>query len=223
MSTPSARDEILGRIRDALATATRPEPVDRDKAPPGRPPGLETAAARVERFRDLLEGLGGLCILAPDEPSAAASLAALARERDWSEAACSNSELVRTLTGELQGCELFDGWKDRERLLLCDVGITAAQAGVAETGSVLLLADDELHRETSLVPPVHVCILRSSSIVEHLGDALQYIQGSGAPAGHLATLITGPSRTADIELTLVVGVHGPKELIVLILEDDGAS
>ena len=99
-----------------------------------------------------------------------------------------------------------------------DVGITTAQAAIAETGTLILESLDERHRLVSLVPPVHIAIIDASKIVRTLGEALTLLRQAKeiSPA---VTFITGPSRTADIELTLTIGVHGPQELYVIVTTD----
>ena len=113
---------------------------------------------------------------------------------------------------------VFDGWDDRQRLLECDLGFTGAQFGVAETGTLVLLSSEERHRVASLVPPVHVALLEARDILPALGDALEAARRAQGGLPHVVTLITGPSRTGDIELTIVVGVHGPKELHVIVVD-----
>ena len=100
-----------------------------------------------------------------------------------------------------------------------DAGITTAQAAIAETGTLVLDSAQERHRLVSLVPPVHIAIVRASTICETLSEALALLRKDKeiSPA---VTFITGPSRTADIELTLTIGVHGPQELYVII---DGSN
>jgi L-lactate dehydrogenase complex protein LldG len=100
-----------------------------------------------------------------------------------------------------------------------DVGITRAQAGIAETGTLVLDSSVEHNRLISLVPPVHIAILESSHIYATLGETLAMLQ-RGDEVSPAITFITGPSRTADIELTLTVGVHGPQELYVFIIENN---
>ena len=94
-------------------------------------------------------------------------------------------------------------------------GITTAQAAIAETGTLVLDSSRERNRLVSLVPPVHIAIVDASSIFQTLAEALAFIHQDGniSPA---VTFITGPSRTADIELTLAIGVHGPQELYVIV-------
>ena len=96
------------------------------------------------------------------------------------------------------------------------VGVTNALCGLADTGSVLI-ADGVGHPlEASLLPEVHIVILRASQILPSLPDAMHLVRGTSA-----AVFITGPSRTADIEMTLTIGVHGPKEIHVFV--DDSNS
>ncbi len=107
----------------------------------------------------------------------------------------------------------------RQEMAQAVVGITGADYAVAETGSVVVLPRRGLSRLVSLVPPVHVAIVRPQEIVENLDDLfvlqrLAYHRGEMAP---YMNLITGPSRTADIEQTIVIGVHGPKEAHMVLL------
>lgn len=108
---------------------------------------------------------------------------------------------------------------DARDIFRFDVGITTAQAAVAETGTLVLDSTCERHRLVSLVPPVHIAIVNASAIRETLSDALALLRKDKeiSPA---VTFITGPSRTADIELTLTIGVHGPQELYVIVDESN---
>lgn len=96
-----------------------------------------------------------------------------------------------------------------------EVGITRAQAAIAETGTLVLDSSCERNRLVSVVPPVHIAIVAASRIHETLGETLAMLQ-SGDELSPAITFITGPSRTADIELTLTIGVHGPQELYVIV-------
>jgi L-lactate dehydrogenase complex protein LldG len=109
----------------------------------------------------------------------------------------------------------------REEIVAAGVGITGADYAVAETGSVVILPRKGLSRLVSLVPPVHIALVRAREIVESLDDVfllrrLDYYQNGGDMGSYL-NFISGPSRTADIEQTLVVGVHGPKEVHLVLL------
>ena len=109
----------------------------------------------------------------------------------------------------------------REVIRQADIGITGADYALAETGSVVVLPRRGLSRLVSLVPPVHVALVRPQDVLESLDDLfllrrLEYHQRGGEMGSYL-NFITGPSRTADIEMTIVEGVHGPKEVHMVIL------
>ena len=97
-----------------------------------------------------------------------------------------------------------------------DLGITGAQWAIAETGTLVLESESERHCLTSLVPPIHVCILEAKQIRQTLGEILGILQKD---LSRTITFITGASRTSDIELTLAIGVHGPGELHVILIDE----
>lgn len=97
-----------------------------------------------------------------------------------------------------------------------DVGITSTRGGIAETGSLILWPDSTEPRLLSLVPPVHIALLEADSIFNTFADAMQEQDWANQMPTN-ALLISGPSKTADIEQTLAYGIHGPKQLIVLLL------
>lgn len=98
-----------------------------------------------------------------------------------------------------------------------DAGLTSTRGGIAETGSLILWPTPDEPRLLSLVPPIHVAVLYASELYPTLYDAM-HAQAWAAGMPTNALLISGPSKTADIEQTLAYGVHGPKELIVLVVE-----
>jgi L-lactate dehydrogenase complex protein LldG len=94
-------------------------------------------------------------------------------------------------------------------------GITGAAVAIAETGTIVMPSGKGKPLSVSLLPEIHIAVIHSSQIVYSLEEAIQIKEVRDASA---TVLITGPSRTADIEMTLTIGVHGPKELVVFILE-----
>ena len=104
-------------------------------------------------------------------------------------------------------------------LIDVDAGVTTADYAIADTGTLVLVSGDEQHRLISLVPPLHICILKQSAILPNLAELMSRV-GDGPYSKDtpplVMTFITGPSRTADIELTLTMGVHGPRELHAVI-------
>ena len=106
-----------------------------------------------------------------------------------------------------------------------DLGVTGADLAVAETGSLILLSGAGRPRSTSLLPPCHIAVFGPGALVESLaqvGVFLEAWHGDAQPAwkGGAINVITGPSRTADIELPLTRGVHGPKELHAIFVDGD---
>jgi len=202
----AARDQILRSIREHLAASAPPAPV---RLVP-RPPSPADDSDLVARFTSQLEAAGAQWTLVRGEAEAARALRRVLADAGAKRVAGSDAPLVTRLLPE----RLVD--LSRDDLFSCDAGVTTAQWGIAETGTLVLESARERSRLASLVPPVHVAILSTRCICPSLGDALARVD----PASHAITLITGPSRTSDIELTLVVGVHGPQTVHVLLLEEE---
>jgi len=233
----TARDAILARIGEALRQPAPPPHglVARDLEPqtaplltilpeavarPWLPDGGDTAA---ERLRILEENLGRLRALVrrvPDLTAAGAYFFALCRERDWQRVAWHAHPHVEPLVHQTP-CATFrvdDPGFDKNALESCDAGITACEAVVAQTGSILVSSASCGGRGLSILPHVHVVVATLDQLVATLADALHAIRDRHA--GHMPSMlsfITGPSRTGDIERILVLGAHGPKELIVILV------
>ncbi len=106
----------------------------------------------------------------------------------------------------------------KKELFEFDAGITTTLGGIADRGALVLWPTPQEPRLLSLVPPIHIAVLDAETIYSSLTDTIEEQNWSqGMPTN--ALLISGPSKTADIEFTLVFGVHGPKELVVIIRED----
>jgi len=109
----------------------------------------------------------------------------------------------------------------RRRLMEADIGVTGVDYAVAETGTCVILPRKGVSRLVSLLPPVHVAVVQAGQVLETVEEVLalrrlEFIQKGDM--GSYMSLITGPSSTADIEQTLVVGVHGPKEVHMVLVE-----
>ena len=110
----------------------------------------------------------------------------------------------------------------REKMRQAEVGLTGTDYALAETGSLVILPRRGLSRLVSLVPPVHVALVRPEEVLETLHDLfllrrLEYKRRGGEMGSYL-NFITGPSRTADIEMTIVQGVHGPRAVHMILVE-----
>ncbi|PYM37177.1 MAG: lactate utilization protein, partial [Candidatus Rokuibacteriota bacterium] len=103
-----------------------------------------------------------------------------------------------------------------------DLGLTGVDLAIAETGTLVVRSGAGRPRSTSLLPPVHIAVFARTALIESLGQAGVFLEAwhrAEAPGeGAVVSFITGPSRTADIELTLTRGVHGPKEVHAIFVE-----
>lgn len=105
----------------------------------------------------------------------------------------------------------------KKKLFEIDAAITGACGAIAENGAIILWPDQNEPRLMSLVPPIHIAVVQASSIFGTFSEAMENEKwNEGMPSNVI--LVSGPSKTADIELVLAFGVHGPKELIVMIVD-----
>src|SRR5213592_1951716 len=241
MPTDDARRAILRAIRENLARSSPPVPLSvpergdvvSSPSPEGRGgQGVRTQAGQGvrTRFTEQLAAVGAHCTVVCGEAEAGRALARTLAGAHARRVVGSDAPLVQRLLHALGDGFVLERLDrlSRDELFACDAGVTTAQWGIAETGTLVLESAREQSRLVSLVPPIHVALLPARCICESLGDALARLRpagvaggggGGGGLASHAITLITGPSRTSDIELTLVVGVHGPQTLHVLLLEE----
>ena len=97
------------------------------------------------------------------------------------------------------------------------MGLTGVRLAIAEHGTLMLAPEDDHGRLAALLPPHHVAVVRESELVGTLAEAIDHLGSEPQPA--TITFVSGPSRTADIEQTLVIGIHGPALLDILLIED----
>ncbi|GLH72255.1 hypothetical protein GETHLI_07570 [Geothrix limicola] len=219
-ATADARSAILGRLRASMDT--------------GPLPGLDTAVLErrawpaAERVVRLRKGMEAVHTEFLDATPA-----------DWPavvRAFCDREGLKNLLFGPASeaGAALADAWTPGGTQLLpydrpvetfkeelftgVDAGFTDTVGGVAETGGLLLMPGPAEPRLMSLVPPIHIALLRASTIQNTFWSAVKSL-GWGRRLPPNALMISGPSKTADIEQTLAYGVHGPKRLIVVLVQD----
>ena len=177
----------------------------------------------VERFAEALAANGG-SVHGPFAVEAAAERAvALALERaEGRPVAVATGDGLVTELGlparlEAAGATVLfptdPEW--RGKIGAAGVGVTGASCGLAATGTVAVTCGPESPRATSLVPPAHVCLVQASEVVEDLAVAL--LRFTSLPSA--LAWISGPSRSADLEMTLTVGVHGPASVDVIVVED----
>jgi L-lactate dehydrogenase complex protein LldG len=164
-------------------------------------------------FSTVFAGLLGNVQHCIDAENMVQSFIVLAKKNDWHEVYCAEAHLRNVFNAH--GFARFS----QKNLVDADVAITSCEALIARTGSILLSAAIHEGRTASVYAPVHVCIAYTNQLVFDGIDALQSIQkkyNNQLPS--MLCFATGPSRTADIEKTLVVGVHGPKEVYCLLID-----
>ncbi len=202
----SARDEILGRIRTALADVPADEPPAAALEP------VVAASGDVDRFAEraadyratvvrVAAGEVGSAVAAACERHGARRLVAPDGLPEW---APEGVELVTdTAAAPL----------DRDLLATADGVLTTCALAIAETGTIILDAGPgQGRRALTLLPDLHICVVPADRIVDGVPDAIAQLDGTAAPV----TFISGPSATSDIELNRVEGVHGPRRLEIVI-------
>ncbi len=205
---------VLERVRAALGHAGEPATPTLD------PPRLRIPevpiAERIDNFSRKLGLLGGKTDLCDSLPEAAEAVNRILGGRP---AVASNAPLLADC-GILSLPLVQSGFTDRDHLreacASAAFGITSADYALADTGSLVLLASPAEARLISLLPPAHIAVVSRAKILTGL-DELFSILPRPAEASSSMVLITGPSRTADIEQILVRGVHGPGEIHVILV------
>jgi L-lactate dehydrogenase complex protein LldF len=192
----------FNRLRQDVLETPVPQLASEETASPQPPAAIESLASRFTRE---LEAIGGhVHHVQPAQVEAKVAELLASRSID------------RVLVDDA-GAEVADGSPAvREPDPTVRAGITGALAGIADTGSLLLVSGAGQTLTASLLPEIHLVVLKASRMLPSLQDALRLPEVATARAG---VVITGPSRTADIEMTLTIGVHGPGELHVLLIDD----
>jgi L-lactate dehydrogenase complex protein LldG len=210
MKVSSSKENILKKIRQALANPVPvPFPHSEGKSTVFQPLQQDLEIEFAENFTGLL-GKFSFCI---DEKELAAQLQQLVDTKKMKLIFCNEKEIKQKLVKS--GFDNFSA----DNIASCDASITGCELLIARTGSLLMSSAQASGRTVSVYAPVHICIAYSSQLVYDIKEGLQILKEKyQGKLPSLITLATGPSRTADIEKTLVVGVHGPKEVYVFLVE-----
>lgn len=220
METSKAREAILGRIRKAQGRPAAVAQFERDQAEgyvAQHPvaPRPTVGADRLAHFE--AQALRMMCTLArvarsTDAPAAIAGW--LLENGLGSEAACWPSLAALDWAGA--------GLAVEPRPLTGDdkVGITGAFAAIAETGTLMLLSGPDTPAAAHLLPETHIAIVPASRVVAHYEDGFALMRDECGQPPRAMNLVSGPSRTADIEQTIVLGAHGPYRVHLIIVEEE---
>jgi L-lactate dehydrogenase complex protein LldG len=209
MNISSAKENILKKIRKALSTST---PLPFPQSEGNNSLYLPSQKEWELQFAEEFTRLQGKFIFCLNFEELTEQLNALLKNNNWQNVFCNEHLLKQQLSKQGINCSA--------NLPDCDASITSCEALVARTGSIVLSTASESGRTSSVYAPIHICIAYTNQLVYDIKDALQLVKSKYSD--HLPSLITfatGPSRTADIEKTLVVGVHGPKEVYVFLVDN----
>lgn len=210
MKISPSKENILKKIRKALTQST-PLPFPQSEGNNSFYT-LSTQDLEVE-FAEQFNALQGRFIFCVNRQELAFQFNSLVKKQNWEKIFCAEPKLL-----EIVGTQLPDRFT-AEGLADCDVSVTACESLVARTGSIVMSAEQSTGRTASVYAPIHVCIAFSNQLVFDVKDALQLVKEKYKDKlPSLITFATGPSRTADIEKTLVVGVHGPKEVYCFLID-----
>jgi L-lactate dehydrogenase complex protein LldG len=212
-----AREDILGKLRAAFGRGPGAPPVPiptTARIMPRKPAGSE---AELTQLLTEIEKLSGVTRRVASMADFRAALAELVRLEGVKRATCWTTPEMEVwgVATALQalGVEIIPADADKHRVASCELGVTGVDAALPETGTLALTSSPERPRVASLLPRVHLALLRSAVLRPDLHQVFAESQAAG-----YSVLISGPSRTADIELTLTLGVHGPKALYVWVME-----
>jgi L-lactate dehydrogenase complex protein LldG len=206
MKVSSSKEKILKKVREALSNPV-PLPFPKSEGSKGifPPPDKDLEMLFAEEFNKL-SGKFAFCL---DEEDARNQLQLLFAQQKW----------TKIYSAEKNVASFFDASLQSEILQDCEVAITTCHYLVARTGAILLSSALNNGRTASVYAPVHICIAYTDQLVFDTRDALVLMKenfGNNLPSS--LTFAAGPSRTADIEKTLVIGIHGPKEVYVFLID-----
>ncbi|MDE3182722.1 MAG: lactate utilization protein [Bacteroidota bacterium] len=211
MKVSSSKEKILKQIREALSNPV-PLPFPKSEGTTSvfkKPQAEELEIIFAEEFTKLL-GKFAFCV---NESDAKNQIKELIRQQKWSNVYCIEKQFSDLLNPkefpEVNQSSLPD----------CDAAITSCHYLIARTGAIVMSSAQESGRTVSAYTPVHICIAYVDQLVFDTRDALKGLKnkyGNNLPS--FITFAAGPSRTADIEKTLVVGVHGPKEVYLFLID-----
>ena len=210
MKSSSSKENILKTIRQALSNPVPlPFPKSEGNNSVFQPPADDLEIEFAHEFRKLL-GKFAFCI---NEEDLQLQLKHLFLEKKWKNIYCAEEKLIPLIS--LSPDEKIN----QTTLHDCDVSVTSCEYLIARTGSIVMSSAQKQGRTVSVYAPVHMCIAYVDQLVYDIKEGIKLLKEKyrdNIPS--LITFATGPSRTADIEKTLVVGVHGPKEVYLFLVD-----
>lgn len=214
--TSKSKENILGRIRKELNKVSVPMPFPEVEQRAGESVYNKRGYSEEELFAENFNRLGGKFIFCGDQAELLEKIHALHDNRGWKKMLCSDDKLLSLLNSP--GVEI--ALSSNENPEDADACITDCEALVARTGSVIISSSQHMGRTSTVFYPVHIIVAYTSQVLPDIQQAIDYMKKKyGKDLPSMINLNTGPSRTADIEKTLVVGVHGPGEVFCFLVND----
>jgi len=211
MEVKPARANILKRIKNALLNKT-PKPVE--EVDLKKEVYVRSSESLPVTFAEAFNEVSGKFVYCESLEEFVDQLNSLTQNNGWTNLHCWHPQLQEVFQEvDFRQCRIG------KNLDKADGGITTCEALVARTGSILLSSALPSGRTLSIFPPVHICVAYTSQLVYDIDEALQLmLKRYDHKLPSFISLATGPSRTADIEKTVVLGAHGPKEVYVFLIE-----
>ena len=211
----TSRDAVLARIRQGLAAGPAPLPPRPDFAAPVHPP--LSSPDPVVAFAESFQRVGGEFYYCETLEHLARQIAGFRQRQQVGAPYVWEPDLQAVL----RAAGVAFRADEQDFTAQADLSLTSCEALVARTGSVLVSAATASGRRLSIYPDQHLVLARPSQVVSEIGEALRVIQSRyGSQLPSMVSLTSGPSRTADIEKTLVLGAHGPRRIALFLLEED---
>ncbi|HRY32434.1 MAG TPA: lactate utilization protein [Bacteroidales bacterium] len=211
MEESTSREKVLKNIRNALINvADNPFPRVDFNAPVYQP--MEEALDIT--FAQEFTRAGGQFIFCEDEKEFVRNFELLANQNAWDDVFCADDYLNELLVGSAVKMNKGD-----EQILKTRISLTSCEYLVARPGSIMVSSKNAGGRRMNVFPDIHVVVAYTNQLVPDIKQAFAHISNKyGKKLPSLITLVTGPSRTADIEKTLVMGAHGPRELYLFLID-----
>ncbi len=212
MADVTSREKVLKKIRKALTTKSASEVGDLDLE-------SEIFISSEEpleiQFAQNFSTLNGKFVFCENEAEFIENFEFFIKDNSWKNIFCLESSIKEILT---KGNIKFSD--KEEEFMSTDIGVTLCECLIARTGSIMITSKQTSGRRLPIYSNYHIVIAYTSQLLYNIKDGLKFIRdkyGSSIPS--MITTISGPSKTADIEKTLVQGAHGPKEVFVFLIDD----
>ena len=209
-TSSSAKENILKKIREALShPVPLPFPKSEGNNSVFHPQTEDLEVCFAKEFTKLL-GKFAFCI---NDEDLVNQLASLIKSKAWQHIYCVEKLLIPLVA------HASNGSINQSNLENCDASVTSCEYLIARSGSIVMSSAQQSGRTVSIYAPVHICIAYTDQLVYDIREGIQLVKDKyKEKLPSMITFATGPSRTADIEKTLVVGVHGPKEVFLFLVD-----